>query len=94
MKSFFLHPTVKKVCYVVGLLTIAGWLLSGLGKGTYHTADYMGWIPDHVKENYIHDDWDENKRWKKRHAKRFKKFCEELDNDEELQNDKPTTEGT
>ena len=90
MKTFFLHPTVKKVCYVVGLLTLAGWLLSGFGKGFYYGADYMGWIPDHVKDELWHED--RKSKWRERRDKRFRKFCEELDDD--IEDDIPTTEGT
>ena len=66
MKSFFLHPTVKKICYIVGLLTIAGWLLSGLGRGLYHGADYMGWIPEHAKHHEWHRQG-QKESWRKSH---------------------------
>ena len=73
MKNFFLHPTVKKICYIVGLLTIVGWLLGLVGKGIYHTAYNNGLIP----EEHTYREWHERHG---RHEDRPEKYYRRLAN--------------
>ena len=76
MKKFFLHPTVKKVCYIVGLLTIAGWLLGLVGKGIYHTAYNNGLISEEHKYHEWHDRHDD-KKWQRKY-RRIENMCEDF----------------
>ena len=88
MKSFFLHPTVKKICYIVGLLTIVGWLLGLAGKGIYHTAYNNGLIPEDHKYQEWHERHDDD-RWQKRY-RRLSRMCEKL-LEESTENQETTT---
>ena len=76
MKSFFLHPTVNKIFYVVGLITVAVWLLGLAGKGIYYSAYHGGLIP----EKYQHHKWDDHHdgdKWHKQY-RRMNRACEKF----------------
>ena len=94
MKNFFLHPTVKKIFYVVGLLTVAGWLLGLAGKGIYYSAYHGGLIPEKYQHHKWHDHDDDHKmeRQYRRMSRACEKFMEESAEDQEATINKEITE--